>query len=203
MLPKHKKLPDLKRVLALSGGIDSAAILAAPDDPIDACVFVDYGQPAAKQEEYAARWLSERFDVPLAFYRVQGMALGHMADEAGAPGPRVVGARNAIIASLCSNHCVAISGGAGGFIYFGAHRDDESDYPDCRALFFDFLGAALVQAYRTHVVVPNINLSKKQVAAKLGQILTDACTWSCYAPNADGSPCGSCNSCLARAGVEL
>lgn len=186
------------RILALSGGIDSAAILAT--EMITLCVFVDYGQPAAEAERRASRALAKRFETPWVEANVRGIDLGEMADADGKPGLRIVNARNAIIASLCANFMPP----AGGWIYFGAHKEDEP-YPDCRADFFDRMSDALGRTYRAWVVAPFLMKTKAEVRSELAAVLRDYDVWcsSCYTPRAgeydELVACGTCTSCQARA----
>lgn len=193
---KYTDPKKIAQVLALSGGIDSAAIFATHD--INLAVFVDYGQPAAEAERRASKALAERFDVPWREVEIRGMRLGEMIDETGKPGLRVVQCRNAIIATVCANQ---IDPAYGGYVYFGAHKGDEQ-YPDCGKHFFDWLNLALGETYRTWIFAPNLDKTKAQVLAELGRVLRnyDLC-WSCYTPRAgDGDmiPCGTCTSCVLR-----
>lgn len=196
---KEYARPDqVDQIVALSGGIDSAAILATRH--ITKAVFVDYGQPAAIAEREASRRLAERFEVDWVDVSVSNMRLGEMIDETGKPGLRVVQARNTVIAALCANQ----AGPVGGYVYFGAHAGDEQ-YGDCQPRFFDFLSLAMNEAYGVSVHAPNLRKTKAEVTAELAEVLRDYdfYCWSCYTPRAGAGDrleaCGTCNSCEARA----
>jgi 7-cyano-7-deazaguanine synthase len=84
---------------------------------------------------------------------------------------------------------------------------DYSGYPDCRPEFiaaFERLAnlatRAGVEGTRFRVHTPLITLTKAQIiTAGLSLGLDYGLTHSCYAPTADGRPCGHCDSCVLRA----
>ena len=182
------------KVLLLSGGIDSTALLAEFHEVTDLALFVDYGQPSATEEEACARRSADRFDVAFQCVDVGPLQLGAMSDAPGVAGPRVIHARNTILIALAANYA-----GHGGEIFIGSHADDFLEYPDCQGPFFVHMTAALYHAQKARVLAPFSILSKADVRAKLAAISLDASSlcWSCYAPLSPGVPCGACNSCKA------
>jgi len=183
----------MSNVLALSGGIDSSAVLATL--PIDLAVYVDYGQAAAVQERNAARLMAQKFETPLQETRIEGLDIGSMNDAPGVSGPRVVQARNAIILSICANHAPP-----GSVVYLGAHKDDSKNYPDCRPEFIGAMTQAFLDAYGVTVRAPFQLMTKRQVRDTLASVLRDFnFCWSCYAPTDTGQPCGACDSCMSNA----
>jgi 7-cyano-7-deazaguanine synthase len=93
-------------------------------------------------------------------------------------------------------------------IFIGVNALDYSGYPDCRPEFIHAFEAMANLATksgvegRTQVEIhtPLIALSKADIVrlgAELG--LDFGLTHSCYDPDAQGRPCGECDSCLLRA----
>jgi len=178
------------KVLLLSGGIDSTALLA--EEGCGLALFVDYGQPSAREEEACARRSADRFDVAFEVVRAGPLQLGAMGDAPGVMGPRVVHARNLILIAIAANYA-----GESGEVLIGSHADDVRDYPDCRPAYLSRVSALLWDGQRARVRAPFSGLRKAEVRAKLAAISLDASglCWSCYAPISPGVPCGGCNSC--------
>jgi 7-cyano-7-deazaguanine synthase len=190
-------------VVLLSGGVDSAACAylahrgaqwRSAGGRLHSCVFVDYAQPAMRQEERAALLIGEALGVEVV--TVQVNLNGTMAEGVGAKGPRVLPGRNLAFLARAMNY--AACNGARE-VWFGAIRDDDRDYPDCRHGFVgavDGLGRATLGV---GVRTPLIGMSKGSVlalASALGVPLDS--TWSCYEPDSSGVACGTCNSCVGR-----
>lgn len=207
-------------VVLCSGGVDSAALLwlardgdgGRPAPGLGGALFVDYGQPAAAEERAAALLLCAEVGCDLRSIAVP-MLLGEMIDFPGHPGARVVPHRNLLLIGYALQWATSICASA---VWFGATLDDEAEYIDCRGTFVGGLNAALNAApgfrpgsepdgreparYAGPVVAaPFVWWSKPRVveyARRAGVPLGLA--WSCYTPR-EGGPCGSCNSCTARA----
>ena len=92
-------------------------------------------------------------------------------------------------------------------IFIGVNAIDYSGYPDCRPEYIRAYETMANLATRagvegqTELVIrtPLIDKTKAeiiQIGAKLG--VDYSLTLSCYDPGADGSACGSCDSCLLR-----
>ena len=91
-------------------------------------------------------------------------------------------------------------------IFIGANAIDYSGYPDCRPEFihaFEQLARVATRAgvegtnFRIHA--PLISLSKAQIIKKGVSLGVDyALTHSCYNPSLDGLACGVCDSCQLR-----
>lgn len=182
-------------VVLLSGGLDSMVVAetARQAGTLTGCVFVDYGHPAQVQEGWRAFAFCGERRIPLRVVHVFGLQLGDMAEGVGA---RVVPARNAILIASAANAAIAMGASA---LAVGAIADDQADYVDCRAAFFEAMSAAL----GIQIVAPLIDRSKAWVAAEAMRLGLDAAaSWSCYGAGPD--PCGECPSCNARraAGVS-
>lgn len=179
------------RVLLLSGGLDSTALLVTGSP--DLALYVDYGQPAAEQERAASRRMAERFDVDWSEVTMRGVRLDRMADAPGARGPRVVPARNALLIAAAANHNDGV-----GCVLYGAHAGDAEAYRDCRPHFVSAMSLALGEAYGVVVHAPYVNKPREDVIADLrGAGIELGWCWSCYTP-VDGGPCLECDSCRER-----
>jgi 7-cyano-7-deazaguanine synthase len=210
-----------KAVCLLSGGLDSATCLAlARREGFDCyALSFDYGQRHMVEIE-AARHVATALGV--AAHRVAKIDLrifGNSAltsdiavpkgrDEAtmgeGIP-VTYVPARNTIFLSFALAWAEVLEASD---IFIGVNALDYSGYPDCRPEFIEAFETMSNLATRTgvegitrtHIHTPLIRLSKAEIVrlgAELGVPL--GLTHSCYDPNAEGRPCGECDSCLLRA----
>jgi 7-cyano-7-deazaguanine synthase len=208
----------MKAVVLLSGGLDSATVLAvAQRDGYEClCVSFDYGQ-RQRAELVAAERLANSMNVlehrilTIPLNEIGGSALTDhslavpAASEAGIP-ITYVPARNTIFLSLALG--VAEVGGAQA-IFIGVNAVDYSGYPDCRPEFIAAFGALARLATRqgvegnpVEICTPLIDLSKAEII-RLGTSLgvDYSQTVSCYQAGEDGSACGRCDAChLRRAG---
>lgn len=215
-------MPTLSQtVLLLSGGLDSAVVLAmlrAEGRPVHA-LTVDYGQRHAV-ELARARAVARQYDVPHRLVTVDLRALGGSAltDEIDVPKDRVPGARDIPVTYVPARNTVFLSLALAwaevleaGVIAIGANAVDYSGYPDCRpeylAAFQQLTRLATRAGVETgsgvEVVAPLSGLSKAEIVrrgAALG--VPFALTHSCYDPLGE-SACGRCDSCrIRRSGFE-
>jgi 7-cyano-7-deazaguanine synthase len=209
-----------KAVVLLSGGLDSATVLALALRRGFAChaLSVDYGQRHRAELEAAARvahalGAAEHKTVGIDLTAFGGSAL---TDERIAVPTRgvqqqgipvtYVPARNTIMLALGLAWAEALSAQD---LFFGANAVDYSGYPDCRPEYmhaFERLAnlatKAAVEGSRLSLHTPIIDMSKAQIielGLKLG--VDYAMTVSCYQADAEGRACGLCDSCrLRRAG---
>ena len=216
-------MEEAKRaVVLLSGGLDSATVLAVARQEGFAChaLSIAYGQRHAV-ELTAARRVAAALGV--AEHRVMHLdlrALGGSALTADVPMPvdrsegemadggipiTYVPARNTIFLSLALAYAEVI----GAFdLFIGVNSVDYSGYPDCRPEFIEAFRAvadlatkAGVEGGHFAIHTPLIDLPKADIirlGASLG--LDYGMTHSCYDPTPDGAACGRCDSCRIRAG---
>lgn len=172
------------RVLVLlSGGVDSSACVAFYlDKRFDvACLFVDYGHPAAVVEQQAAVAITEHYGVHLQISRINGLP----ARKSG-----FVPARNALLVFTA----LACAEPERGLVALGIHSG--TPYPDCTPRFVDAC-QALADVYaegRVRIAAPFVTWTKGDIftyAKKVGVPLDS--TYSCEAGGA--TPCGTCLSC--------
>lgn len=205
-----------RAVVLLSGGLDSATVLALARSRGFDCLAlsVRYGQRHSAELDAAAkiaRTLGARehrvMTVDLA--GIGGSALTDpsatlpTAPAEGIP-PTYVPARNTLLLSLAL--AFAEVRGAED-IFIGVNAVDYSGYPDCRPQFIAAFGrlAALatkagVEGGRIEIHAPLVTLSKAEIIRTGLSLGVDyAATVSCYQADAAGRACGECDSCRIRA----
>jgi len=207
-------------VILLSGGLDSATVLAIARKHGYAChaLSVDYGQrhdaelEAAKRVAHSLGAIEHRI-IQLGLGQFGGSALTDAAiavPEHPTEGIPVtyVPARNTVMLSLALAWAEVLNARD---IFIGVNAVDYSGYPDCRPEFisaFEHLAnlatKAGVEGKRLRVHAPLQHLSKSEII-QLGQDLgvDYSQTVSCYQADAMGRACGRCDACrLRRAGFE-
>lgn len=209
-----------KAVVLLSGGMDSATVLAIARSEGRAChcLTVDYGQRHRAELAAAARvakalGAAERRVAALDLAAFGGSALtdrSQAVPEAPTPGIPVtyVPARNTILLALALAWAEVLGARD---LYFGANAVDYSGYPDCRPEYmraFESLAnlatKAAVEGRKLTLHTPIIHLSKAEIIRRGTALGVDyALTVSCYQATRAGLACGRCDACrLRRAGFE-
>jgi len=203
-------------VVLLSGGLDSATVLAIAIAEGFTChtLAIDYGQ-RHRSELQAAVKLSKVLGasthkvVAMDLRAIGGSALTADIDvpEANVESNDIpvtyVPARNSVLLSLALGYAETMNAVN---IFIGVNAVDYSGYPDCRPVFIDaFEALARVatkagvegQTYRIHT--PLINLSKVAIIQRGTELgINYADTVSCYQSDEQGRACGRCDSCLLR-----
>lgn len=208
-----------KAVVLLSGGLDSATVLAmAREQNFEVhTLAVDYGQ-RHRAELKAATELSEALGadshrvVQVDLRAIGGSALTDDIDVPTEPGEGIpvtyVPARNTLMLSLALGHAEVIGAHD---LFIGVNAVDYSGYPDCRPQFiaaFEDLCQLATRAGdeggRFKIHTPLIHLSKAEIVQRGTELGVDyAMTVSCYQADEQGRACGVCDSCrLRRAGFE-
>ncbi len=207
-------------VVLLSGGLDSATVLALALREGYRCYALSfrYGQRHAIELERAAviaqamgaaRHIVVEFDLR----QFGGSALtGDLpVPKARSPAQMSQGipatyvpARNTVFLSFALAWAETLDASD---IFIGVNALDYSGYPDCRPEFisaFEYLASLATKAgvggRPLHIWAPLQHLSKAAII-RLGQELglDYGLTHSCYDPRPDGRPCGRCDSCRLRA----
>jgi len=206
-------------IVLLSGGLDSATILAIArsQDYATYALSFDYGQRHQQELEAAKKVAKslgarEHRTVKIDNQIFGGSALTNDVDvpksrseeEIGSGIPATyVPARNTIFLA----HALAWAETIGaGHIFIGANAIDYSGYPDCRPEFialFEMLAnvgtKAGAEGARIQIHAPLIKLSKAEIIRKGVELQVDlSLTHSCYDPRPDGRACGECDSCQLR-----
>lgn len=204
-------------VILLSGGLDSATVLAIARQQGYAChaLTFDYGQRHQAELAAAARvaaqlGVTEHRLVQLSLGQFGGSALTDHAiavPQAATTGIPVtyVPARNTVMLSLALAWAEVLDARD---IFIGVNAVDYSGYPDCRPEFIAAfeklcnLGTkAGVEEGNFRIHAPLIQMSKAEIirtGTALGVDYTQ--TVSCYQASADGAACGVCDSCRLRRG---
>jgi 7-cyano-7-deazaguanine synthase len=208
-------MPDA--VVLLSGGLDSytAAAIAKAEGFRLFALTIRYGQRHARELE-AARQVAEALDVVRHVeLDVDLSAFGGSSLTSAMPVPKdrpidpheipstYVPARNTVFLSLALGWAEVLGARD---LFIGVNALDYSGYPDCRPEFiaaFERLAslatAAGVQGGSFRIHAPLQHLTKAAIIRTgLDLGLDYALTHSCYDPDAQGRPCGRCDSCALR-----
>lgn len=204
-----------KAVVLLSGGLDSATVLA------DLCakgyqchtLAVDYGQ-RHRAELIAAERVSQALGA--VSHKVVGVdlrAIGGSAltdDQLEVPttlGEGIpityVPARNTLMLSLALGYAEVMGAQC---IGIGVNAVDYSGYPDCRPEFIEAFARlaklatkAGVEGQELTIETPLIDLTKAQIIRHGLSLGVDyGLTVSCYQATDEGLACGVCDSCRLR-----
>jgi 7-cyano-7-deazaguanine synthase len=209
-----------KAVVLLSGGLDSATALALANaegfEPY--ALSFRYGQRHAVELEAARRVARAQgvvrhviADIDLRVFG--GSALTDdiavprhdSADQLGEGIPvTYVPARNTVFLSFALAWAETL---ASSDIFIGVNALDYSGYPDCRPEYIEAFErmanlatkAGVEGTQRLKIHTPLISLTKAQIIARGRYLGVDySLTHSCYDPDGQGRPCGTCDSCLLR-----
>lgn len=208
-------------VVLLSGGLDSATVLAiARDAEYDCyCLSIDYGQRHRAELDAATRVaqaLGARehrvMKLDLAAFGGSALTDSKIAVPTSGLTPGIpvtyVPARNTILLSLALAWAEVLGARD---IFFGANAVDYSGYPDCRPEYMrafenmaNLATKAAVEGSKLRLHTPIIDLAKADIIRRGTALGVDyALTVSCYQADGAGRACGVCDSCrLRRAGFE-
>ncbi|OZA31161.1 MAG: 7-cyano-7-deazaguanine synthase QueC [Hydrogenophilales bacterium 17-61-9] len=202
-------------VILLSGGLDSATVLAIARAAGYAChaLSLDYGQRHQAELVAAARLAHALGAVE---HRVMRLGLGDIGGSAltdsaiavpespteGIP-VTYVPARNTVMLALALAWAEVLGSRD---IFIGVNAVDYSGYPDCRpefiAAFEQMANLATrsgVEGEKLQIHAPLQDLSKAQIIQRGAALGVDYVqTVSCYQADADGGACGRCDSCRLR-----
>ena len=202
-----------KAVILVSGGLDSATVLAMVKAQGFDChaLAVDYGQRHRSELKAAARVANangvQLKILPLDLRALGGSALTDDIDvpEKETPGIPVtyVPARNTIMLSLALAWAEVLGSDD---IFIGVNAVDYSGYPDCRP---EFIAAyqqmarlatrAGVEGGKVTIHTPLIGLTKADIIHRGVELGVDySLTVSCYQADSAGRACGVCDSCRIR-----
>lgn len=206
---------SLPAVILLSGGLDSATVLAIARQQGYAChaLTFDYGQRHHAELAAAARVAAQ---LGVAEHRLVQLSLGQFGGSAltdnaiAVPQTATTGipvtyvpARNTVMLSLALAWAEVLDARD---IFIGVNAVDYSGYPDCRPEFIAAfeklcnLGTkAGVEQGNFHIHAPLIEMCKAEIIRTGAALGVDyAQTVSCYQASAEGAACGLCDSCRLR-----
>lgn len=204
-----------RAVILLSGGLDSATVLAMAREAGYTChaLSLDYGQRhhaelAAAGRVAAQLGAAEHRIIQLGLGQFGGSALTDSAiavPESPTTGIPVtyVPARNTVMLSLALAWAEVLGARD---IFIGVNAVDYSGYPDCRP---DFIAAfermanlatkAAIEGEPVRIHAPLQDLSKADIIKVGAALAVDyALTVSCYQADPTGQACGVCDACRLR-----
>ncbi|HBO1213906.1 TPA: 7-cyano-7-deazaguanine synthase QueC [Pseudomonas aeruginosa] len=205
-----------KAVILLSGGLDSATVVAMAKADGYACYTMsfDYGQ-RHRAELQAAERVARQLGViehKVIGLDLKGMGGSALTDESIAvpesPSEGIpvtyVPARNTVFLSLALGWAEILDARD---IFIGVNAVDYSGYPDCRPEFVEafermanLATKAGVEGNGFRIQAPLQYLSKAQIIqAGVARGVDYGLTVSCYQADEQGRACGKCDSCRLRA----
>ena len=206
-----------KAVILLSGGLDSATVLAgARADGYDCyCLSFSYGQKQIAEVGYAEQLATTLGAIEHRVAVIDIGAFGGSAltdDSIDVPDAKDAGheipvtyvpARNTVFLSYALGWAEVLGARD---IFLGVNAVDYSGYPDCRPEFINafeevanLATRAGVEGRKMTIHAPLIQLSKGEIIIKGLELGVDyAQTVSCYRLTDSGEACGDCDSCVLR-----
>ncbi|PIE51727.1 7-cyano-7-deazaguanine synthase QueC [Candidatus Fermentibacteria bacterium] len=206
----------MKAVVLLSGGLDSATVLAmaSKDEYSVTALSFRYGQKHSieldKAAATAAAW-NVRDHVVLQLdpepFRASSLTGEGEVQNGNIQRTEIpstyVPARNTVFLSLALALAESREADA---VFIGVNALDYSGYPDCRPAFikaFRNLAAvatkSAVQGNPVRIEAPLLHMTKAEIIrAGLDLGVDYSLTLSCYRPDSQGRSCGTCDSCLLR-----
>lgn len=206
-------------VVLLSGGLDSAVVLAIcrAEGFAPSALTIDYGQRHRLELEAARRIAAvmgvnrhEILTVDLSRWGGSALTGDHAVPTGRDPATMAreipityVPARNTVFLSIAMSWAETLGTE---HIFIGAHALDYSGYPDCRPEYFRAFEAMANLATRTGVEgkrpwtihTPLIGMTKTEIVERGRSLAVPfALTLSCYQPAA-GASCGICDACILR-----
>lgn len=204
-----------KAVILVSGGLDSATVLAMALAEGYECYTIafDYGQRThsellASERLSAAMGAKLHKVINLDLSSIGGSALTDLnidVPENGGEGIPVtyVPARNTVFLSIALGWAEVLDAHD---IFIGVNAVDYSGYPDCRPEYIaayeslaNLATKAGVEGHRMRIRTPLLRLSKAEIIETgLALDVDYSLTVSCYQANEQGEACGHCDSCRLR-----
>jgi len=195
----------------MSGGLDSTVLLhrtvAFSDLEVYGLSF-DYGQRHRKELEFARYW-GQKLCVDWKLLNISFMS--QIADKSSLTGDlkmphthyshesqkvTVVPNRNMVMLAIAVAWAENLEAP---IVFYGAHLNDRSVYPDCKPEFVEAVSLAATKGTLTKVRVeaPFVDKYKADLVALGIQLGVDfSNTWSCY--EGQKRPCLECATCLER-----
>jgi 7-cyano-7-deazaguanine synthase len=212
----EQAMSEKKAVILLSGGLDSATVvaMARADGYVCYTMSFDYGQRHRAELDAAVRVAK---DLGVIEHKVIGLNLNGIGGSAltdssidvpETPGEGIpvtyVPARNTVFLSLALGWAEVLGARD---IFIGVNAVDYSGYPDCRPEFIEsfermanLATKAGVEGQGFTIQAPLQNLSKADIVKAGMRLGVDyGLTVSCYQADEQGRACGKCDSCRLRA----
>lgn len=214
-----------KAVVLLSGGLDSATVLAIAQSEGYECYSLSFDYEQRHRAELDAAEKISKLAGAVAHkvihFDLRALGGSALTDETiavpeeptqGIP-ITYVPARNTVFLSFALAYAEVLDADA---IFVGVNAVDYSGYPDCRPEYIDAFQSmatlatkAGVEGHGPRIFAPLQHLTKAEIIGKGVALSVDyALSVSCYQADAQGLACGRCESCrlrregFAAAGVE-
>ena len=204
-------MSKVKAIISLSGGMDSATMLAEALEQKRECVAVGfcYGSKHNRFENFKAKQLADYYRVPFQIFNLEGIFSlfksdlllsggeipeGHYEDKSMSR--TIVPGRNLIFISILAGLAQSINASV---IWLGIHSGDHAIYPDCRPDFFYDARSVISKSTEGKVLLyaPYLDTNKigiLRIGTKLG--VPYQLTRTCYKDQEFA--CGKCGSCQER-----
>ena len=212
--------PKAKAVVLLSGGMDSATMLAiAKAEGFEPYALTfRYGQ-RHELEVAAARRVAQQLgaaDHVILDIDLRSFGASALTDDIPVPKDRspaeigvgvpvtYVPARNTIFLSFALGWSEVLRAQD---IFIGVNALDYSGYPDCREEYITAFQkmadlatrSGTEEGTRIKIHAPLISMTKREIVSRGVALGVDySLTLSCYDPALDGAACGRCDACLLR-----
>lgn len=201
----------MKALVILSGGMDSATVLAYAKtihEEVETLTF-NYGSKHNERENRSAVDLSDHFQVKNQIVKLPfvnelfksdllksggEIPEGHYADVSMKR--TVVPFRNGIMLSIAAGYAESIGAKA---IYLGAHAGDHAIYPDCRPEWTQAMAKAILLGGYGEVALlsPFVEITKAAICRLGAKLMVPfEKTYSCY--KGEEKHCGKCGTCVER-----
>ncbi|TLM76548.1 7-cyano-7-deazaguanine synthase QueC [Microbulbifer harenosus] len=209
-------MSNKKAVVLLSGGLDSATVLAMASRDGYECYALgfDYGQRHSAELAAARRVAVDLGAVEHKVVKLDLRVIGGSAltdDSIAVPEEETSGipityvpARNTVFLSIALGWAEVLGAQD---IFVGVNAVDYSGYPDCRPEYIDafekmanLATRAGVEGKKLTIHAPLMKMSKADIVTRGTELGVDySLTVSCYQARPDGAACGRCDSCRLRA----
>lgn len=201
----------MKIVVSLSGGMDSATLVAyliSKGHDVE-CVSFEYGSKHNQYEHAAAEAFCWHYGLELKMIDItpvmktftsallktgDDIPEGHYTDKTMEA--TVVPARNLIFLSILAGHAWSVGADA---IAIGIHQGDHAIYADCRKEFYKAMDTAIYLGTdsRIQILAPFVDMDKAGILAEGFKIgVPYEFTRTCYKDQVES--CGKCGSCVER-----
>ena len=209
----------MKAIVLLSGGLDSAVVLALALEKGRECLAVsfDYGQRHRIELKYAKK-LAKHYSIPYNIIHIDKncFASSSLVTEEDVPNNRsreeienegipntYVPARNTIFLAYATAQAEIFEAQE---IYAGPNLLDRKPYPDCRPEFYQAFQSVInlaskqaVEGNPPHLLTPLIDWNKKEIVEQGTRLKVPFhLTFSCYDPTPSNEPCHQCDACRLR-----